>query len=101
VFDNPRYITKGFQNTIPIETQLILFYLLDSTKNAHKLDYLQVFDLTDKKLNHNRNLQKIILSQEQPKWSKTVYYPVKDIVTAKVFVIDDEDHHTFLLADEY
>lgn len=101
MFDNPRYITKGFQHAIPLETQLILFYLLDSTKNTRELDYLQVFDLTVQTLNHNRNLQKIVHSQEQPKWSRTVYYPVKDFVTTKVFVIDDGDHHTFLLADEY
>lgn len=101
MFDNPRYFTKGFQNTIPLKTQFILFYLLNGTKNTRELDYLQVFNLTVQKLNHNRNLQKIIHLQEQPKWSKTVYYPVKNPVTAKVFVIDDEDHHTFLLADEY
>lgn len=100
MFDNPRYITKGFQNTIPIETQLILFYLLDSAKGTHQFDYLQVFSLTVEK-HGPQNLQKVVYSQEQPKWSKTVYYPVKNPVSAKVFAIDDEDHHTFLLADEY
>lgn len=100
MFDNPRYITKGFQNTIPIETQLILFYLLDSAKGTHQLDYLQVFSLSIEK-HGPHDLQKIVYSQEQPKWSKTVYSPVKDPVTAKVFVIDDKSHHTFLLADEY
>lgn len=100
MFHNPRYITKGFQNTIPVETQLILFHMIDSIKDAHKLDYLQVFDLTVEKYG-NLNLQKIVQSQEQPTWSKTVYYPLENLVTAKVFVIDDEDHHTFLLANEY
>ena len=100
MFENPRYITKGFQNVIPADTQLILFYLLDHAKTSHELDYLQVFDLSAEKHTH-LTLQKIILSQEQPRWSRTVYYPVKNVVAAKVFVIDDEDHHTFLLADEY
>lgn len=100
MFDNPRYITKGFQNTIPMETQLILFYLLNDAKITHMLDYLQVFTLTAEK-HGPRNLQKIVHSQEQPEWSKTVYYLVENVVTAKVFAIDDEDHHTFLLADEY
>ncbi len=100
MFSNPRYITKGFQNNIPVETQLILFNLLDSVKNSHENDYLQVFDLSIEP--HNRlNLQKIVHSQEKPIWSKTVFYPLKDLVTAKIFVIDDGDHHTFLLANEY
>lgn len=100
MFENPRYITKGFQNTIPVETQLILFGLLDDAKKNHELDYLQVFNLSVERHNHV-DLQKIIHTQEQPRWSRTVYYPVKNLVTAKVFAIDDEDHHTFLLADEY
>lgn len=100
MFHNPCYMTRGFQNTIPIETQLILFHMIDSIKNTHKVDYLQAFTLTVEKRGH-LNLQKIVQSQEQPTWSKTVYYPLENLVTAKVFVIDDEDHHTFLLADEY
>ena len=100
MFNNPRFITKGFQTTIPIETQLILFNLLDSAKHARELDYLQVFDLSIEAHNH-LNLQKIVQSQEQPVWDRTVYYPLKNLVSTKIFVIDDGDHHTFLLADEY
>lgn len=100
MFQNKRYITKGFQNLIPLTTQLILFHMIDSIKNTYRLDYLQVIQLSIEHRDGN-DLQKIVLSQEMPKRSKTTYFPLKEMITAKVFVIDDEDHHTFLLAEEY
>lgn len=100
MFQNKRYITKGFQTTIPLTTQLILFHMLDGIKNTHHLDYLQVFELSIEHRN-GIDLQRIVLSQEKPARSKTTYFPLKELVTAKVFVIDDGDHHTFLLAEEY
>ena len=90
----------GFRNLIPLTTQLILLHMIDSIKNTYHLDYLQVFELSIEHRDGN-DLQKIVLSQEKPARSKTTYFPLEKMVTAKVFVIDDGDHHTFLLADEY
>ncbi len=100
MFENPRFVTKGFQSSIPITTQLILFHMLDSIKHTHRLDYLQVFTLSIEKQD-GQNLQKIVLSQEKPPRSKVCLFPLENPVAAKIFVIDDYDHHTFLLAEEY
>ena len=48
-----------------------------------------------------RRAQKIVHTQEQPPYEKEYILLTDEIVTEKVFVIDDETHHTFLLAEEY
>ena len=48
-----------------------------------------------------RRVQKIVHTQEQPPYEKEYILLTDEIVTEKVFVIDDETHHTFLLAEEY
>lgn len=100
MFDNPRYITRGFQDRIPIPTQLLLFQMIDSAEKKEKLDYLQVFILSVE-VQNEKTFQKIVHSQEQPPRSRTFLFPTNNPVTVKVFAIDDEDHHTFLLAEEY
>jgi len=100
MFNNPRYITSGFQSTIPLATQLILFQMINNLKVVKHTDYLQVFTLSVE--NHEgRAVQKIVHTQEEPLVTNTYFFPLEPFVSAKVFVIDDEDHHTFLLAEEY
>ena len=100
MFSNPRYLTRGFQSTVPLMTQFILFHMIDRSKTTRKLDYLQVFILSVE--SHNgQSIQKIIHSQEQPSWSKTSLISLENPITAKIYVIDDGDHHTFLLDEEY
>lgn len=41
------------------------------------------------------------VTQEQPPYEKEYILLTDEVVTEKVFVIDDETHHTFLLAEEY
>ncbi len=43
----------------------------------------------------------IVHSQENPEYSQTYTAVTQDKVTAKIFVIDDGDHSTMLLAEEY
>jgi hypothetical protein len=42
-------------------------------------------------------------SQEVPPFEEIVYLtlPEDQIIITKIYVIDDGDHHTFLLASEY
>lgn len=63
-------------------------------------DYLQVFDLSIVE-NDKKKLQKIIHSQEEPEYRKEYILEFADPVETKIFVIDDEDHSTMLLAEEY
>lgn len=102
-FNNPGYMTRGFQAGVPVVTQLMIYSCLDKARQSlAELDYLQVFTL-DTFLIDGRVLQRIIHSQEVPPFEETVYLelPEDQIITTKIFVIDDGDHHTYLLASEY
>lgn len=104
-FSGNRYTTRGIVNTIPPTLQFLLWRLIDNMPNLKhppaSRDYLQVFRLYNK-----RNSQGVIHTQEQPPYKDSYSFPLsmvgveKPIVT-KIFVIDDGDHCTMLLADEY
>ena len=101
-FNGTRYMTSGIQADIPAELQLILWYMIDENiKQGLKMDYLQVFRLSP--YNKENNVyQKIIHSQEVPNRKREKILNVfGETVTAKIFVIDDVEHITMLLADEY
>lgn len=103
LFNNPGYMTRGFQVDVPIETQLMIFNLMDKAKQSlTTLDYLQIFSLA-KVISNETYLQRVIHTQEIPPFEETIYLalPEDQIITTKIFVIDDGDHHTFLLASEY
>lgn len=103
MFDkSTRYITKGIQHEIPIELQLLLWNCIDALKEQEmELDYLQVFELTIGKVG-DLPFQKITHRQESPQYSKTYKILTKEVVDAKIFVIDDENEHsTMMLANEY
>ena len=62
--------------------------------------YLQVFDLEPL----GEFVQKMIHNQVRPEYTRDIYVPLPHDTKAamdKVFVIDDGDHSTMLLADEY
>lgn len=103
MFDNStRYITKGIQQEIPIELQLLLWRFIDALKDQMmEVDYLQVFELTIGKVG-DLPFQMIIHREESPQYSKTYKILTKEVVDAKIFVIDDENgHSTMMLAGEY
>lgn len=91
MFRNPRYLTKGVSETIPVLIQLCLWdYAADMD------DYLQVFELSP-----DGKKQMIIHKQEQPEYRREYLVPCSEPVTARVYIIDDETHSTMLLAEEY
>ena len=89
-----RYITKGAQSEIPIELQIFMWRCIDSMPEPK--DYLQVF-----RLSSFEGKQKIVHEQEQPEYKKEYILTVEKPIIAKVYVIDDGDHCTMLLAEEY
>ena len=94
MFDSERYLTRGVQTKIPFELQLFMWNLID--KLPEPKDYLQVF-----RLSVCDNVQHIIHEQEQPEYHREYDFKIDNPVTAKVYVIDDDDHSTMLLAEEY
>ena len=101
-FDGKKYVTKGIMETLPPDVQLFLFMCLNimHDKTTGQLDYLQVFKLETTgeesgKLLHIRH------EQEQPEAHMDYVMPREIEINCKVYIIDDVDHVTMLLAEEY
>lgn len=80
--------------TIPLELQIFMWQCIDNLKVEK--DYLQVFNLSVV-----NGIQKVEHKQEVPEYQNTYSVLVDNPVDAKVFIIDDGDHSTMLLAEEY
>ena len=94
MFQNKRFLTRGVQSEIPIELQLFLWHCIDQLPEER--DYFQVF-----KLDVFNGKQHIHHFPEQPEYSKEYTIDLANPVNQKVYVIDDIDHSTMLLAEEY
>ena len=95
MFSNQRYITRGVIAEIPLELQIFMWECID--RLPENRDYFQVFELEN--LN---GIQRITHFSEQPEYRMEYLIPtIANPVTAKVYVIDDGDHSTMLLAEEY
>lgn len=95
MFNNPKYLTRGVQSTIPSWLVILLWHLIEIMPVEQK-DYLQVF-----RLQKTERGQHITHTQEQPPYQYELDVPCTDTVNAKIFVIDDGTHSTMLLAAEY
>ena len=97
MFDNSRYLTKGINEEVPLNLQILLWSMIDST--LIKKDYLQVFNI--KVVNKNANLIEITHSQEKPEYKNTIQAVAVIENDMKIYVIDDGEHTTMLFAEEY
>ena len=97
-----RYITKGIQEEIPVELQIFLWNRIEMLKKlVQELEYLQVFVLTSERAD-DILIQIVEHRQEVPEYNKIHKILCKEMVDAKIFVIDDENGHaTMMLAEEY
>jgi hypothetical protein len=95
-----RYITRGVNEEVSLNIQILLWNLIESTSYEVELDYLQVFEL--KVINSNGiTAQKIIHKQEVPYYQKEYTLNIDNPVNAKLYVIDSIDYVTMMLAEEY
>lgn len=102
MFDNNRYVTRGVNAEVDVRLQVIMWGLIDKLNESKdiEVDYLQVFNIC-------KNQDKILLEhkQEVPEYQKL--YEINNMLDIevndklKLFVIDDVDHSTMLLAQEY
>lgn len=89
-----RYLTRGVDAEIPIELQVIMWQAVDEMPEPK--DYLQIFNLSEE-----NGLQVIHHTSEQPEFEMTYIIPSEKPITAKIYIIDDGEHCTMLLAEEY
>jgi len=99
MFTGPKYVTQGIREEIPSFLQYIIWYLI-GTMNVDAKDYLQVFQL-DSVTEGGTIKQKVIHTQEQPDYRREYCLCNKQVVTGKIYVIDDFTHCTMLLVEEY
>jgi hypothetical protein len=100
-----RFITRGISESIPQVIISTLWQTLDTfLSNPIRKDYLQVFVLEHK--GHDLTLEHF---QEEPPYKKIIKLDssLKELLSfsiknkIKIYVIDDVDHSTMLLAEEY
>lgn len=99
MFQGKRLITRGVADTIPSEVQMFLWSLLDElvAKMTEEPDYLQVFEFSGENGN-----QIIIHRQENPPYQAIYQFDkVGNPLQHKIYVIDDIEHSTMMLAEEY
>ncbi|WDL99185.1 DUF960 family protein [Alicyclobacillus sp. ALC3] len=103
MFDPPRYATRGVMGTLPQDVQFTLWAMVDllCLQSGVKPDYLQVFELSPFMDRASELNQAIRQSQEQPCYVATNLMRVSAPVAVKVFIIDDGEHATMMLASEY
>ncbi len=94
MFNNQRYITKGVIAEIPFELQFFMWEYIG--RMPEPKDYLQIFTFEAVGI-----LQHITHKSEQPEYCMNYFIPCSKPITAKVYVIDYDDHSTMLLAEEY
>lgn len=95
-----RYVTRGINAEVDIRVQIILWNMIDKLKDKGdiKLDYLQVFEV--EKIH---GVIKIEHRQEVPNYSQAYMLNGVDIEInskIKIFVIDDGENSTMMLAEE-
>ena len=89
-----RYLTRGVDAEIPLELQILMWQAVDEMPEPK--DYLQVFNLSEE-----NDLQVIQHISEQPEFEMTYITQTDKPVTHKIYIIDDGEHCTMLLAEEY
>ena len=90
-----RYLTRGVSNLIPLPVQLYLWLLYDQLPKGER-DWLQIFRITPEENHLN-----ISHEQEVPEYKRVHQIYGVPSFSAKVYIIDDGDYETMLLADEY
>ena len=96
-----RYITRGVAAEIPLDIQLMLFESIEIMRDkVDELDWLQVMKL-EGITKDGVNVLRILHEQEMPEGQIEYYLPCEFEGKQTVFVIDDVDHVTMLLASEY
>ena len=101
-FNGDKYITRGVADSFPIELQTALFSAIKqmSEKVCGQLDYLQVFEIVTEVKGQKKFLH-IYHMQECPEAKLEYFIPTDVEVNGRAYLIDDVDHITLLLAEEY
>ena len=93
-FTNGRYITCGVRDSVDPGLMAAIWKYIDDMPEPK--DYLQVF-----KCSNVLGNQRVIHEQEEPEYKEEYILASDKPFVGKLFVIDDGDHSTMMLAEEY
>lgn len=101
-FSGSRYITSGVEENFPIELQVALFSAVEQMREkvSGQLDYLQVFEIVTE-VKRQKKFLHIYHMQECPDAKLEYFIPTDVEINGRAYMIDDVDHITLLLAEEY
>lgn len=96
-----KFVTIGIQSEVPTELVHLIFEEIDKlVKSGKEVDYLQVFDI--KVIEPKIGLIEITHSQEVPEYEVSIFVDGVNLVEdLKIFVMDENDNATMMLAWEY
>lgn len=92
-----RYLTRGINENVPLYIQLFCWECYERVKATGDYDYLQVFEL--KQL--GEHVQQVEHRQEVPEYHQVYRFRTVHPIEQKIFIIDEGDYATMLLAEEY
>ena len=102
-FNSQRYVTRGVNDSISPEFQMVLWSLLDEQiRKGLEMDYLQIFELVSGNV-QSRGIQRVIHPQEQPERETTNDFTgrTSPLHGVTVWIIDSGEYVTMLLPSEY
>ncbi|MDH4619995.1 DUF960 family protein [Brevibacillus sp. AY1] len=103
MFSSDRYVTRGVNEVVPFELQLLLWSILvKRQERGDQLDYLQVFELSAEWVDEEP-VQKVLNRQEQPFHEEVFYVDHTENLAIGVtaWIIDSGEYSTMLLPEEY
>lgn len=99
MFSNQRYLSKGVDSRVSKFVQILMWEMIDEM-NVEK-DHLQIFNLIPIEVD-GEIVQKIVHTQERPRYEQTIVLnKLTSPIHEKIYVIDDGEHSTMILAEEY
>ncbi|RNB90210.1 hypothetical protein EDM59_01835 [Brevibacillus nitrificans] len=102
MFSSERYVTRGVNEAVPFELQLILWSILEKRQErGDQLDYLQIFELSAEWVD-GEPLQKVVNRQEQPIHQEAFYVDhIENLaIGVTVWIMDSGKYSTALLPEE-
>ncbi|GED34933.1 DUF960 family protein [Brevibacillus centrosporus] len=103
MFSSDRYVTRGVNEVVPFELQLLLWSILEKRQErGDQLDHLQIFELSAEWVD-GEPVQKVLNRQEQPFHEEVFYVDHTEnlAIGVTVWIMDSGEYSTLLLPEEY
>lgn len=100
MFDKDRYITRGIKENLHPLHYLELWNMIDAMEVEQK-DYLQVFKVSSRPVKKGHLIEVDHVQESPPYRAIHRFYSAIPTGIVRVFVIDEGERSTMLLANEY